>query len=114
MKSCFFLAIILFQSCQSEVEDRKLQNSGINKEDSLISTLIGNWGSSDGDVAIWHIQKDSIYFFEHSKNYHYEIVNLDMLIYQDKSKGYLFNIHVTGDTLIFENELGMVIKGFRK
>lgn len=100
-----------FISCN---EQPNLKNKVLNKptlEDSLKLKLLGKWG--DLETPGWDIRMDSIYYFERSIAYPYEIINKDFIIYLTESKGILKDIRVIKDTFFWLDEQGLTVNAFR-
>ena len=83
------------------------------KVDDLKTKLIGHWGGLGEDGPVWEIKNDSIYYYQEKKTYPYQIVDKDLVIERPESKGVLRNISVTKDAMIFYDEQGFQIKGYR-
>lgn len=122
MKYIFFLfslPILLF-SCQEKKADHENAEGVATKAhveikpvtvDPLRMKLLGLWGGKDG--PIWEIKTDSIYYFNESKAYPYKLINGDFVIYRTNITGTLWNISVSGDTLKFDDEQGLPVRGYR-
>ena len=82
-------------------------------DDSLKIKLIGIWGGLGEESPVWDIRHDSIYYYERSTAYPYEILNGNFIIYQPVSKLILRNISVIIDTMYFLDELNNPITGYR-
>lgn len=94
------LIATLLVSCNERPKDiKKMQPNPQN--DSLRVTLIGKWGGLNEKSPVWIIRKDSIYYFERSTAYPYNIINHEFIIYFPDHKGLLRNIRVDHDTIFF-------------
>lgn len=82
-------------------------------EDSLEPNLIGKWGGLGEKSPVWNIMHDSIYYYEHSAAYPYQILDGDLIIHFPKSRGVLKHITVNKDTMSFVDEQNNTIRGYR-
>jgi hypothetical protein len=103
------LAVFIYSCIQKTAPDSGSQL--VN--DSLKKTLVGKWGGLNESIPIWDIQVDSIYYYDRSKAYSYEIINDDLIINLPGSKGVLKNIFVIKDTVFFLDEQGNQVRGYR-
>jgi hypothetical protein len=112
MKKAALIAFIFLTACNARTSSNSREKK-LTKEDSLRLTIIGPWGGPGEDSPVFKITTDSIYYFQHKRSYPYEIVDKDLLIQFPDSKAVLKNIFVVNDTLNFEDEQGLKIKGYR-
>lgn len=114
MKLISVILFLLFVCCN--IQSCNTNNAGKNKPllvDSLKAKLIGNWGGLGEDSPVWEIKHDSIYYYQEQKTYPYQIVGSDLIIERLDTKGILKNISVLKDTLMFYDEQGLQITGYR-
>ena len=104
--------LILFTACNNTY-DGKAKAKMYTKVDTLKNKLMGRWGGLGEDSAVWEIRIDSIYYFEERKTYPYKILNNDLIIERDESKGILRNISVVEDTMTFDIEEGVTATAYR-
>ncbi len=110
MKFLYCSIFVLFISCNDQPQSNNISNK-LTHNDTLKNKLLGQWG--DLENPMWDIRSDSIYYFERSAAYPYELINNDFIIYLPESKGILRNIRVNKDTLFFLDEQGLTVKGYR-
>ena len=112
MKIISILIFLFFIGCNSQNSNNATAKELI-KQDSLKTKLLGQWGGLGENNPVWEIKIDSIYYYQHKKAYPYQIVGNALVIELTESKGVLRNISVVVDTMIFYDEQGLRIKGYR-
>ena len=113
MKAIFYFSIPFIFSCTEQQDSKNNSVKQLTPFDTLKAKLIGQWGGLGEDVPVWEFRKDSVYYFQQSVAYTYNIINGDLVIYFPESQGVLKNIRVIKDTLFFLDEQGLKGKGFR-
>ncbi len=111
MKYICVLSILFFASCNSQPSNNLTKQ--VTKVDSLKNTLVGKWGGLGENSFVLEIKIDSIYYYQENKSYPYKIVANDLIIERLETKAVLRNISVNKDTLIFYDDQGFKIKGYR-
>jgi hypothetical protein len=111
MKIACISLFIFFVSCDSA--DSNTKTNQYTKVDTLKHKLLGQWGGLGEDSAVLEIKIDSIYYLQEKKSYPYKIVDNDLVIERNESKGILRNISVIEDTMTFNDEQGLTTKGYR-
>jgi hypothetical protein len=81
---------------------------------SLQKNIIGKWGGAEGESAIWEIKSDSIYYFEEQKSYACRLSGDSLMVDYKEGTFYLRDITVVNDTMVFYDESGLKISGYRK
>lgn len=112
MKRIALIAFIFLTACNTRTSNNT-STKRLTKEDSLRLTIVGSWGGPGEDSPVFKIAIDSIYYFQHKRSYPYMIADRDVIIEFPDSKGVLKNVFVVKDTLNFEDEQGLKIKGYR-
>jgi hypothetical protein len=73
----FLLALLLIACNQHDIKTTPGKN--LTADDSLRIKLLGRWGSREAkNRPVWEIRPDSIYSYERSAAYHYNIINGDL------------------------------------
>ena len=103
---------IFFVSCNNG-DPNTTEKKRDTKVDVLKTKLLGKWGGLGEDSAVFEIKIDSIYYLQEKKTYPYKILNNDLVIERNGSKGILRNIIVIEDTMTFNDEQGLTTKGYR-
>lgn len=111
MKLICILCILFLASCNGEPSNNLTKQ--VTNVDSLKNTLVGLWGGLGENSPVWEIKIDSIYYYSENKSYPYKILDKDMVIERQESKGVLRNISVAEDTLTFYDEQGLEVNGYR-
>ncbi|MEP7228787.1 MAG: hypothetical protein ABI691_00965 [Ginsengibacter sp.] len=112
MKAIFILIFIVVVGCNTKKSNNTHANK-LTQVHSLKDNLIGKWGGLGEDSPVWKIELDSIYYYQEKKKYPYQILGRDLIIERAQSKGVLSNISVIKDTMIFSDEQGLIVRGFR-
>jgi hypothetical protein len=112
MKKTALIAFIFLNACNTRTSNNSRAKKP-TKEDSLRFTIIGPWAGPGEDSPVFKITTDSIYYFQQKRSYPYKIADKDLIIEFPHSKAVLKNIFVFNDTLNFEDEEGLKIKGYR-
>ena len=112
MKIICILFCVFFINCNNN-DSNIATTRKYTTADSLKTKLLGQWGGSGEDSAVWEIRIDSIYYLQEKKTYAYKILDNDLVIERPESKGILRNISVFEDTMTFNDEQGLTIKGYR-
>ena len=111
MKIIYIILFTFFVSCNNTD-----QNDAMIKKltivDTLKTKLLGQWGGREESAPVWEIRVDSIYYYEEKRTYQYKLLNKDLIIERDESKGILRNISVIEDTMTFNDE-HLIVKGYR-
>lgn len=102
---------IFLLSCNSQ--DHKNFTKNTITVNSLKNNLLGSWGGLGESIPVLEIGIDSIYYYQEKKAYPYKVVDRNLIIERTESKGVLRNISVIEDTMIFYDEQGLLIKGYR-
>jgi len=104
-KTIFALLVCLTIGCKTSTEKQNLEDE-IKKTDSLKSTLIGKWGGPDMKSTAFEITKDSFIHINDKKSYKYELKNGNLLFQRGEYENNFINIHTSGDTLKFYQDMG--------
>jgi hypothetical protein len=112
MKKIGLVVLIFLNACNIQPSDN-VSAKKLTKEDSLRLQIIGRWGGIAEDSPVFKITIDSIYYFQHGRSYPYKISGTDLTIEFPDSKTVLKNVFVSKDTLNFEDDQGLKIKGYR-
>ena len=112
MKSIKVVLILLIISCNRSVNRSPQQDLSTSTRDSLISTLVGKWGTDEGK-PIWEIKKDSLYYFSEKKSYYYLLHNKDLVVLYKEAPFILTDAHVLNDTLFFKIHDSITVETFR-
>jgi hypothetical protein len=112
MKLIWVIAFLFYVSCNTQ-NSNDATTKKVMKVDSLKTKLLEHWGGLGEDSPVWEIKNDSIYYYQEKKTYPYQIIGKDLVVERPESKGVLRNISVVSDTMIFYDEQGLPIKGYR-
>lgn len=112
-KSYYSLLLFIFFACNQPSEKRIPSSTKLDIADSLKIKLLGKWGGIGESIPVWEIKQDSIYYYDRSITYPYSIIDGNIIVDFYSSRGILKNILVINDTIFFENELGVPIRGYR-
>ncbi len=113
MKKIVFVIIVLLNIKCRESNSSKADRQILKDSTKQVANYIGKWGGLDEKIPVWNIMKDSIYYYQHNRYYSYSYISGDLIIDFNGSKGVLKNIHTVLDTLIFQDEQGNTIRGYK-
>ena len=109
----FLLHVFLFASCNDNKKGDANPKKKNNNERVKKNKMIGKWGGLGEATPVWDIREDSIYYFQHSKAYKYELIDKDMVVNFENYRPVFKNIHVVNDTLFFIDDIGISVRVFR-
>lgn len=113
MKNIYFVTLLTVISCTNLNVRKEFKNFNFDNSDSLKRTILGRWGGPGESEPVFEIHMDSIYYFDRKASYPYRIDEGDLIIQFSHSIGVFKEIHSIGDTLIFGDDQGLIIKGYR-
>jgi len=96
----FLLFTYSLIACNQQADSNKRVTNKLSLDNSkLREDILGKWGGDS--IPVWEFTKDSVYYFESSTSYHYELLDSDLVIYFPDHRGFLKKIQVANDTMIF-------------
>lgn len=112
MKRFFVILLLLVIACNQNKSEAGKDDSNNNSRDSLISTLMGKWGTDKGEPT-WEISKDSLYYFTEKRAYYYLVHDEDLVVLYKEGPFLMTHPHVVRDTLFFKIHDGLTVEMFR-